>query len=107
FTTCSALSTPANPQASPSTICTGQCSTLSATAGAGETVDWFTGSCGGTMVAGGASPSVCPTTTTTYYARARNVSTGCTTPGWAQVTVTANPAHLFGDANHDGLVNDA
>ena len=82
--------TPTSPTATPATICTGQSSALSATVGGGETVDWFTGSCGGTAVPGGASPTVSPATTTTYYARARNTTTGCTSAACASVTVTVN-----------------
>ena len=47
---------PADPTANPQAICSGQSSQLSATAGSGETVEWFTGSCGGLAVPGGASP---------------------------------------------------
>jgi hypothetical protein len=79
--------TPTSPLATPPTTCTSQPSVLSATVGSGETVDWFTGSCGGTPVT---SP-VSPTTTTTYYARARNTTTGCTSAACASVTVTVNP----------------
>jgi len=83
--------TPTNPGASPSTICSGQTSSLSAGAPSGVTVDWFTGGCGGSLVSGGASPSVSPTTTTTYFARARRNSTGCVSTSCASVTVNVNP----------------
>jgi hypothetical protein len=83
---------PVLPTASPSTICQGQSSTLTATTVEGATVDWFTGNCGGTPVAGGASPTVSPMETTTYFARARNASTGCASGSCAAVTVTVNAA---------------
>src|SRR5205823_5398040 len=54
------------------------------------TVDWFIGSCGGTAVPGGAGPSVSPTSTTTYFARARNTTTGCVSATCASVNVTVN-----------------
>ena len=79
--------TPTSPLATPPTTCTSQPSVLSATVGSGETVDWFTGSCSGTPVT---SP-VSPTTTTTYFARARDTTTGCTSAACASVTVTVNP----------------
>ncbi len=82
---------PTNPQAIPSTICAGQCSTLFATVGGSETVDWYAGSCAGPLVPGGSSPGVCPTTTTTYYAKARDIATGCSSAECAPVTVTVNP----------------
>lgn len=77
---------PTGVSASPATIHPGQSSTLSAVVGTGEAVDWFIGSVGGTPVAG-QSPTVSPTTTTTYYARARNTTSGYVSSG-VPVTVT-------------------
>lgn len=74
---------PTSPIATPSTIFYGQSSVLSATVGGGETVDWFTGSCGGIAVT---SP-VSPTTTMTYYVRTRNTASGCVSATCASVTV--------------------
>ena len=85
---------PTGALANPATICSGGCAQLSATPGSGgNTVDWFTTSCGGTPVTGGASPSVCPTETTTYYARTRNTTTGyiSTTCASVQVSVSQPP----------------
>ena len=65
---------PTGVSATPATIHPGVSSTLSAAAGPGEVVEWFSGSCGGTAVPGGQSPTVSPTTTTTYYARAKNTT---------------------------------
>jgi len=74
--------------ATPSTICEGDLSTLSANPGAGgDTVEWFTDSCGGIAVPGGALPTVSPTTTTTYYARTTNSATGCVSESCCSVTV--------------------
>ena len=77
-------STPTNPQANPATIVVSGSSALSATVGSGEEVVWYKDSCGGTVVT---SP-VSPTQTTTYYAKARNTTTGCLSASCAQVTVT-------------------
>src|SRR5205085_2577068 len=82
--------TPTSPSASPSTICNGASSTISASVSGGQTVDWFTGSCGGTPAGSGASLSVSPSSTTTYFARARNTTTGCNSAACASVTVTVN-----------------
>ncbi|MGI6296865.1 MAG: LamG-like jellyroll fold domain-containing protein [Armatimonadota bacterium] len=76
--------TPTNPQANPATIVVSGSSVLSATVGNGEEVVWYKDSCGGTVVT---SP-VSPTETTTYYAKARNTTTGCLSASCAQVTVT-------------------
>ena len=99
YPSCTAPSAPTSPQASPSALCAGECSTLSATPGSGgDTVEWFTTGCGGTPVTGGASPSVCPTATTTYYARTRNSTTGCVSATCAsvQVSVSQSPATVGG-----------
>ena len=79
--------TPTDAKATPSTIGPGGSSTLSATVGNGEEVVWYEGSCGGTVVT---SP-VSPTETTTYYAKAKNTTTGCLSASCAQVTVTYIP----------------
>ena len=64
-------STPANPQVSPTSVCAGTQATLSATVGEGETVDWYTGSCTGTLAGSGASLQVTVASIpTTYYGRA-------------------------------------
>ncbi len=79
--------TPTNALATPSTIGPGGSSVLSATVGSGEEVVWYEGSCGGSVVT---SP-VSPTETTTYYAKAKNTTTGCLSTSCAQVTVTYIP----------------
>ncbi|MCE5197373.1 MAG: M6 family metalloprotease domain-containing protein [Armatimonadota bacterium] len=66
---------PTNISATPKIILPGGSSTLSATVGAGEVVDWYAGSCGGQFVGSG-TVQVSPTVTTTYYARARNLTLG-------------------------------
>lgn len=79
--------TPTDPEATPSSIGPGGSSVLSATVGNGEEVVWYKDSCGGTVVT---SP-VSPTETTTYYAKAKNSTTGCLSVSCAQVTVTFVP----------------
>jgi len=81
---------PTNPAATPASVCVGGCSTLSATPGnGGDQVWWYTQSCGGTQVGTGpGNQTVCPTSTTTYYARTKNSATGCSGSGCASVTVT-------------------
>lgn len=75
--------TPTSMTASEDTVCSGLATTLKiqgGAIGAGAQWVWYSGSCGGTLVAQGMSDSlvVYPTTTTTYYARAEgacNVTT--------------------------------
>ena len=58
--------------AASSSICAGSSTNLTATS-AGNTINWWTGATGGTLltnVASGANYSVSPSTTTTYYAEA-------------------------------------
>jgi hypothetical protein len=82
---------PTNVSASPSTICAGQSTTLSAsggTAGTGSQLVWYSGSCGGTQVGTGSPITVSPTSTTTYFVRREAV--GCAPTSCASVTVTVN-----------------
>jgi hypothetical protein len=84
---------PTDPLASPATVCSGNPSQLSANPGfGGDTIEWFTDSCGGTEVPGGPSPAVSPTVTTTYYARTRSDVTGLVSTTCATVTVTVIPS---------------
>jgi hypothetical protein len=96
---------PTDAQASPSTVCSGGASQLSATPGTGgDSVEWFTVGCGGTAVPGGVSPTVNPAVTTTYYARTKDSATGTTSITCATVTVTvvpSAPADLDGDCDVD------
>jgi hypothetical protein len=67
--------------------------TFSATVPGGITIDWYTADTGGSIVSGGEgmtsfSPSL--TTTTTYYAQARNITTGCTSASRLAVTGTVS-----------------
>src|SRR4030095_1559692 len=83
-------------QATPSAICAGQCAALSATPGSGgDVVEWSTGSCGGAIVA---DPSqVCPTVTTTYYARTKNTANGCPSSTCCTVTIAVNSSSSPGN----------
>lgn len=57
--------------------------------GGNASSQWYTGSCGGTLIGTGASITVTPSTTTTYYVG--NMSCGTLT-SCASTTVTVNPA---------------
>jgi hypothetical protein len=64
---------------------------LSATSAAGTTIDWYDASTGGTLLGTGTpftTPSI--SATTTYYAQARNTSTGCVSVTRTAVTATFN-----------------
>jgi hypothetical protein len=83
---------PTSATASPGTICNGQSSVLTLNGGGGgsnETIRWYSGSCGGTLVGTGNNLSVSPATTTTYYGRYED-SAPCGNTTCAQVTVTVN-----------------
>ena len=80
---------------------------------------WYTGSCGGTLAGTGATLSVTPAVTTTYYVRAEGDcnNTGCQTvtvtincnidkdkdgiPDWVESNIPA----AFQDANSNGIIN--
>jgi hypothetical protein len=79
---------PSGASANPSTICPGDNSTLTVTGGSlgtGASWVWYEGSCGGTYVTTGATPSVSPGSTTTYYVRAEG---NCNTTSCVSVTIT-------------------
>jgi gliding motility-associated-like protein len=80
-------SDPASASASVSTIIVGSSTELTA-AGAQGTVQWYTGSCGGTLAGSGNPIIVSPTVTTTYYAR--NYANNIYSSGCASVTITVN-----------------
>jgi hypothetical protein len=72
-------------------VCEGGSTTLTATGGTvgtGATIEWFTGSCGGTPAGTGASISVTPGSTSTYYVRYNGT---CNTTTCASTTVTVSP----------------
>lgn len=102
--------TPSGTQASPSAICPGSASVLTAAVGGGETVDWYAGSCDGNTMGSGSSLSVSPTATTTYYARARNTTTGCVSQDCANVVVTVKSlpvAPTSASVDHERFCNGA
>jgi len=76
--------------ASISTICVGSSTDLSYIGGSGTTFNWYTSSCGGTLVGAGNNLTVSPVVTTTYYGRWEN-SCGNSTCQSVTVNVTQLP----------------
>lgn len=70
---------------------------LTAGVNAGETVDWYTASTGGTLVLAG-SESYTPSAPGTYYAEARNTVTSCTSDSRTAISLTedARPEAVIG-----------
>lgn len=88
---------PTGATASPNTICSSGQVTLNVVGGSlanGANWVWYSGSCGGTLVGSGASITVNPTATTTYFVRAEGL---CNTTACASVTVNVfnNPNAQF------------
>lgn len=82
---------PISAASSPSALCTGAGGniTLSISGGSGTTLQWYTGSCGGTLIGTGNNLEIAaPASTTAYYAR---YITSCGTSTCATVTVNVNP----------------
>jgi hypothetical protein len=77
--------------AQPSTICAGSATLLSGNVFLGTFIVWFSGPSGETFVGSGSPIAVSPASTTTYYARAFNPSTGFYSNLSLPVTVTVNP----------------
>ncbi|MEI6767195.1 MAG: DUF4082 domain-containing protein [Bacteroidota bacterium] len=72
------------------TICNGLGTTITAsggTSGTGATMEWFTGTCGGTPAGTGANITVAPNTNTTYFVRRTGT---CNTTSCATQLVTVN-----------------
>src|SRR5664280_1251775 len=63
--------------------------TINATILAGETVDWYSSSTGGTLLQG-SSLNYTPSSAGTYYAEARNTITNCKSSNRTPVTITVN-----------------
>ncbi|MFM2358802.1 MAG: hypothetical protein RLY16_795, partial [Bacteroidota bacterium] len=63
---------------------------LAATASSGATIDWYAASSGGTALSTSNSNYTTPSisSTTTYYAEARNITTGCVSAARTAVTAT-------------------
>ncbi|HEU4788735.1 MAG TPA: T9SS sorting signal type C domain-containing protein [Flavobacterium sp.] len=97
--TVNTLSTAPTGATGTTTICNGGSTTLTVaggSAGTGASVEWFTGSCGGTSAGTGNSITVSPSATTTYYLR--YIGT-CNTTTCATVTVTVNPTSNGGSVS--------
>ncbi len=84
-------SDPTNVTATPSTVCAGSTTSLTATVDSGNVVDWYNLGCGSGFVGTGNPLVLAPSGTTTYYARARRTSDGQTSSGCGSVTVTVVP----------------
>ncbi|MDB5232453.1 MAG: hypothetical protein JWN76_3258 [Chitinophagaceae bacterium] len=87
---------PAAPVAVNAARCSSGTVTISATPAAGETIDWYNNISDVTPVATGnnfTTPVIAATTT--YYAQARNISTGCVSAARTAVTATVNPLPSF------------
>jgi hypothetical protein len=91
---CSPATSPASPTGVNGSRTNAGTVTLSATAQSGAVVDWYANPTGGNVLSGGlgtstfTTPSI--TTTTTYYAQARNSTTGCVSSTRTAVTATVN-----------------
>ena len=81
---------PSSASASANPVCEGISTTLTVnggTLGVGAVYNWYSGSCGGTFIGAGASVTVTPSSTTTYFVRAEGT---CNTTSCASVTVIVN-----------------
>ena len=90
------ISVPTAPTGTAGSRCGTGTVSLSATPGSGETIDWYAGASGGAVLTGGTGVSSFTTpsisATTTYYAQARNTTTGCVSATRTAVIATVNAA---------------
>lgn len=116
-TTSGTLSTdPSSIISTPVTFCASgfntNLSVVGGSLGSGATWQWYTGSCGGTLIGTGPTINVAPTTATTYYVRAEGTcnTSACTSIGITPPTqVTANISFssnvlCFGEATGSATV---
>jgi hypothetical protein len=76
------------------TVCNGQSyPALTVTVGSGTTADWYANSSGGSAIATG-TLSYTPSSAGTYYAEARNITSGCISTSRTGVTLTVIPLKL-------------
>ncbi len=84
---------PTSANASPNPVCaSASTTTLSLSGGSlgsAASWNWYSGSCGGTLVGSGSSITVAPSSTTTYYVSASGT---CNTTACASLVFTVNPA---------------
>ncbi|MEY3443950.1 MAG: hypothetical protein RLZZ519_2231 [Bacteroidota bacterium] len=88
--TVNSLSTQPSSISGTTTVCNGTPTTLTQVGGflgAGASCQWFSGSCGSTVIGTGHSLTVSPTTATTYFVRATGT---CNTTACASVTVNVD-----------------
>jgi hypothetical protein len=87
-----AIALPSAPTGTPGSRCGAGTVSLSATPGAGETIDWYASASGGTALSIGSTSFTTPSisATTTYYAESRNTTTGCVGSARTAVTATVN-----------------
>jgi len=82
-----------------------RCSTgtvnLSASVAGGETVDWYDAASAGTLLSGSSTSYTTPSisSTTVYYAEARNTTTGCVSATRTAVTATVYPTSVGGSVS--------
>ena len=80
--------TPSSVWASLTSVCAGGSTILSYSGGSGDTFNWYSGSCGGTLVGTGNNLTVIPSGNTTYYGQWSN---SCGSSACASVSVTVDP----------------
>ena len=104
--TVNTLSTaPGSASASPSSILAGNSSTLTVSGsslGSADSWHWYSGSCGGVSAGTGASITVNPASTTTYYVRADGST--CAPTACVSVTVTVTGG-TYGVINNGAYIN--
>ncbi len=79
---------------------------ISATPGAGETIDWYDASSGGNLLLSGNTNYTTPSIsiTTSYYAEARNTTTGCVSSTRTEVVATVIPIPATPSAGNNGPI---
>lgn len=81
---------------------------ISGSANSGETIDWYANSTGGSPLSGGTGTTTFTTpsisSTTTYFAQARNTASGCISTNRTAVTATINGSFSAGTIGTDQTI---
>lgn len=90
--TLTSLALPAAPGGTPGSRCGNGSVNISATPAAGATIDWYDAASGGNLLLAGSNSFATPSisSNTTYFAEARNTTTGCISTSRTAVLATVN-----------------